>query len=100
MRWCLILFLILSGCSTMRESLVLGASSGAVVGAVSGASLSYYNKGAGAIEGALVGAAFGGILSFFIHKGLEDRDRRVKKETLFELEKFELTKFQTLEVEP
>lgn len=90
-----LLFLLLAGsligCSTMRESLVLGAGTGVATGAVTGAIMSSEHRGQGALIGALVGGAIGSISSYFIHKGVESRDEKVRRDTLFNLEKFNVS---------
>lgn len=79
------------GCSTMRESLIVGAGTGAATGAIGASSLADHNKGQAAIQGALIGGAIGGIASYFLHKGMDKRDDRVRRETLFNLEKFNVS---------
>lgn len=44
------------------------------------------------LGGALIGAAVGGIAAYFIHSGMEDRDARIRKETLFNLDKFNVSR--------
>ena len=79
------------GCSTMRESLIVGAGTGAATGAIGAYALSYWNKGQAAFQGALIGGAVGGIASYFLHKELEQRDDRTRRDTLFNLEKFNVS---------
>lgn len=79
---------MLSGCATLRDSLIVGGVSGATSGALVGTAIHQENNGSGALIGAAVGLAVGGISSYFIHKGLENRDSHVRKDTLFGLEKF------------
>jgi hypothetical protein len=86
-----IFMLSLVGCSTMRESLVVGAGSGAAAGAIGASAMAEQNKGGAALQGALIGGAIGGIASYFLHKGFEKRDDRVRRETLFNLEKFNVS---------
>ncbi len=80
--------LVATGCSTMRDSLIVGTTTGMATGAAAGAALSKNNKNQGALKGALITGAIGGIASYFIHKGLKKRDSKVRKDTLFNLEKF------------
>ena len=68
-----------TGCSTMKESLILGVSTGAIAGA----SLNKNKK-----KGALIGGAITGLATYFIYKGLKKRDQKIRRETLFNLDKF------------
>ena len=81
--------LSLAGCSTLRDSLVLGAGSGVVVGGILG-NQSSGNRSENTIKGAVIGGVVGGIGSYLIHGALESRDSRVRKETLLNLEKFDV----------
>ena len=54
------------GCSTMRESLIVGAGTGAATGAIGASSFADRNKGQAALQGALIGGAIGGIASYFV----------------------------------
>lgn len=86
-----ILMVSLVGCSTMRESLIFGAGTGVAAGATGAASFADRNKGQAALQGALIGGAIGGIASYFLHKGLEQRDDHTRRDTLFNLEKFNVS---------
>ena len=72
-----ILALAMSGCSTLKESTLLGVGIGSVVGAGVGAAagLPRGNENRGAMTGAAVGAALGGLMGFLDHK------ERSKKES-------------------
>lgn len=73
-----ILALAISGCSTLKESTLLGVGIGSVVGAGVGAAAGSPrgNENRGAMTGAAVGAALGGLMGFLDHK------ERSKKEAL------------------
>lgn len=81
----------LSGCATMKESILTGVATGAVTGLMLGPAI---DRGApdARVGGALIGAAVGGITGYFIHKGLDDRDANVRKETLFNLDKYNVSR--------
>lgn len=78
--------LMFASCSTTRKSIALGVGTGAVSGASLGA-LTNKDHSKGALVGLGIGALVGGIASYFIHGGLESRDKETRKETLFNLEK-------------
>lgn len=86
------------GCTTMKESLLLGAVSGAATGAAINNSVDRANPNA-ATNGALAGAVVGLAASYFIHDGLEKRDSRVRRETLLNLDKFNVSRPTVQEVE-
>ena len=85
----LVLVPILTGCSTLRDSLILGAGTGVVVGGIAGNQFDG-DRGENAIKGAVIGGVVGGLASYIIHGSLESRDDRVRKDTLLNLEKFEV----------
>ena len=67
----------------------LGVAIGTVTGATSLALISHETKkDKGAFIGALSGAVVGGVASYFIHKGLQKRDAKIRKATLFNLDKY------------
>lgn len=81
--------MILSGCASLKDSLILGAGSGAVVGGVIGNQNSS-DRGEGTIKGAVIGGVVGGLASYLIHGSLEKRDAIVRRETLMNLERYEV----------
>jgi hypothetical protein len=87
----IMLMISLLSCSTMRESIILGAGTGAASGAIGAATLADQKKGHAAVQGALIGGAIGSIFSFFFHRGIKKRDDRVRRETLFNLEKYNVS---------
>lgn len=81
--------LICSGCATMSDSIILGIGTGAATGAALGTQLRGESDKTGA--GAAIGAVLGGLGAYFIHKGLSNRDERTRRETLLNLEKYEVS---------
>jgi len=79
---------ILSGCSSVQRSLAVGIGSGLALGAANGAVMQSKHSGHMAIQGALIGGVIGGVVSYFVHGQLEKRDDKIRHETLFNLEKF------------
>lgn len=82
---------MVAGCSTLSDSMYLGVGSGALTGAAGGVILYRKNKPKMALQGALFGAVIGGVASYLIHGSLGNRDKKVRRETLFNLEKHNLT---------
>lgn len=80
--------LLLVGCSSVHRSLAVGIGSGLVLGAANGAIIQSEHRGHMMIQSALIGGALGGLVSYFVHNGVEKRDDRIRRETLFNLEKF------------
>ena len=72
----------------MKKSIALGISSGTATGLAGGVFMGQGNKGKAALTGTLLGALVGGVASYFIHKGVESRDEKVRKETLFNLDQY------------
>lgn len=85
----ILLTALMSGCATLRDSLIVGASTGAVAGAIAG-NQSPGDRDENTLKGAVIGGVVGGIASYIIHGSLESRDARVRKETLLNLEKFDV----------
>lgn len=69
--------------------MILGAGTGAVVGGITGTQL-HGDKSENAIVGAVLGGVVGGVASYFIHGSLESRDTRIRRETLLNLEKYDV----------
>ncbi len=85
--------IILSGCSTLRESLILGAGTGVVAGGIAG-NQTKGDKSENVIAGAVIGGVALGLVSYAIHGSLEKRDARVRRETLMNLEQYEVLGFE------
>lgn len=88
-----LLIISITGCVTLKESLFLGASTGAVVGGIAGAQAAG-DHSENIIKGAVLGAVAIGLVSYTIHNGLEKRDASVRRETLMNLEHFEVMGFE------
>lgn len=84
--------LILNGCSTLRDSLILGAGTGLVAGGIAGGQMNG-DKTENAIKGAVIGGVALGLVSYAIHESLESRDARVRRETLMNLEHYDVLGF-------
>lgn len=78
--------LSLCSCASMSDSIMLGIGSGAAAG-VAIANQGQKDSGSGAAVGALVG----GLSAYFIHKGIQNREERVRRETLLNLEKYDVS---------
>jgi hypothetical protein len=83
------------GCATLKESLVLGVGSGAAVGGIAGAQ-SPGDQSENTIKGAVIGGVLGGLFSYMIHGSLEKRDANVRRETLMNLEHYEVMGFENV----
>ncbi len=73
----------------MRDSLVLGAGTGIAAGAIAGSQIGK-DSTENAIKGAVIGGLVGGLASYLIHGSLESRDASVRKDTLMNLEQYEV----------
>lgn len=80
------LSLILTSCATMSDSLILGIGSGAAAGAI----ISHQGQGDQG-TGAVIGAVVGGLSAYLIHKGVEKHEEKVRRETLLNLDKFDVS---------
>lgn len=83
---------VLSACSTLRDSLFLGASTGVLAGAIVGNQMDG-DRTENAIKGAVIGGVIFGLASYAIHGSLEKRDANVRRETLMNLERYEVLGF-------
>lgn len=79
----------LQGCATLKDSLILGAGTGLVVGGIAG-NQSDGDRSENVLTGAVIGGVVGGFTSYLIHGSLESRDSRVRKDTILNLEKFDV----------
>ena len=75
----------------MTKSVLLGAGSGAAIGGLTGKALSEDEAGNGVTFGAITGAIVGGLTGHLIKQKLDKRDQQVRRETLFNLEKFDVS---------
>lgn len=89
----LMMAIVMSGCARITKSTLLGIGTGAIVGGASGALIDKQNPGQTALNSALITAVIGGIAGYFTHDALEARDASVRKDTLFNLEKFGVSGF-------
>lgn len=85
----------MNGCSTLRDSLVLGAGSGAVIGGIVG-NQADGDKSENTIKGAVLGGVVLGLASYVIHNSLESRDAKVRRETLMNLEHYDVMGFEEI----
>lgn len=90
---CLTVALLMSGCASVTKSVLTGAATGAAVGGASGAMIDKQNSGQAALTSALVMGLIGGVAGYFTHDALESRDTEVRRETLFNIEKFGVSGF-------
>ena len=81
----------LMGCTTMKESVLLGTGIGAISGAAINSQIDGDNDNA-KNNGAMFGAAIGLAASYFIQGSLEDRDNRIRQETLLNLDRFNVSR--------
>lgn len=70
--------------------MILGASTGLIVGGIAGNQSPGNDKSENVLKGAVIGGIIGGIASYAIHGSLESRDTRVRRETLLNLEKYDV----------
>lgn len=82
----MILTLLTTGCASTSKSTLFGMSVGIGAGALTGAIVTKNKKDT--MKGALALGLVGALAGWFSHEALEKRDERVRKETIFNLEKF------------
>jgi hypothetical protein len=87
----LVCTLMLTNCATMRDSILTGMGVGALGGAGVGNSIGGSDP-SGLWKGAVIGTVVGGLTGYLIHNGLEKRDADTRRETLFNLEKYDVTR--------
>lgn len=79
------------GCSSLNKT-VLGSMG---VGAAAGALITQQHPRGKSVKsksiGALAGALISGVVGFFVHKGAERRDAKIRRDTLFNLDKFDVS---------
>lgn len=85
----LVSLLLLNSCATLKGSLILGAGSGALIGAGAGLALPG-DQTENALAGAVIGGVVGGFTSYLIHGSLQARDESVRRDTLMNLEHYEV----------
>lgn len=95
MGLCLMMALVLSGCASVTKSTLLGIGAGVVVGGASGALIDKQNPSQAALSTALIMGVIGGITGYYTHDALDSRDAEVRKETLFNLEKYGVSGFSS-----
>ncbi len=72
----------------MSDSLILGVTTGAGAGAIVG---NQSGGGDHVATGAAIGAVVGGLSAYLIHKSLDKRDEQLRRETLLNLEKYDVS---------
>lgn len=78
----------MSGCASITKSTLLGIGAGITIGGASGALIAKHDSGQAALTSALFMGIIGGVAGYFGHQELEGRDAEVRKEALFNLEKY------------
>ena len=81
-----------SGCATMKESLATGFATGATIGAIGGAAIHRQERPKAMAIGVISGGIIGLLISKFTHDNLERRDARVRRKTLFDLDKHRVSR--------
>lgn len=84
------------GCSTMNKTVLTSVG----VGAVAGGAIGHNTSGGGNKRraiGALTGALVSGVIGYFVYKNIENREEKIRRETLFNLDKYDVSTSSTLE---
>lgn len=89
----LVFALLMSGCASTTKSTFLGFGVGTSIGAANGALIGKRDSGQAILTSAIFMGVVGGLVGYFGHDLLEDRDADVRKETLFNLEKYGVSGF-------
>lgn len=87
----LVFAFLISGCASTTKSTFLGFGVGTTIGAANGALIGKHDSGQAILTSAIFMGVVGGLVGYFGHEALEDRDADVRKETLFNLEKYEVS---------
>ena len=88
---CFLSLVLASGCAVTRDSILTGLGTGAALGMGGGMLVSKHNEGKVLMTSALIGAGVGGLGGYLLHRGLQKRDSQVRKETLFNLDKYSVS---------
>ena len=74
----------------MKDSLITGFTTGAAVGAAGGVAVNKKDRGKSAAIGAITGGVLGLIISNYTHSHLKKRDAKIRRSTLFNLDKYDV----------
>ena len=70
---------------------MMSAGVGGTAGAVIGSKITGKNKKKSTIAGALIGAAVSGLAGFIFHRSVEKKEDKIRRETLFNLDRFDVS---------
>jgi hypothetical protein len=70
---------------------MMSAGVGGSAGAVIGSKIPGKNKKKSTIVGALVGAAVSGLAGYLFHRSVEKREDKIRRDTLFNLDRFDVS---------